>query len=158
MYIGSIENPTYDEGHDLTPLAREVNKERDDQQRPIYSNVNAIPTTINAIVNQTYEGLYSDTTLVSEATYTNVNGNAPQDYLVPETVINKQRQKDHSRVNHHNGTAAGEGTTPPQSTSRDDNYSALGPTDYFTLQPHIPKTTEQQLPPANDDYSQLHHL
>jgi hypothetical protein len=93
---------------------------------------------------------------INEATYENTNANAPapQDYLVPETIINKQR-KDHSRVNH-NGTQ--EGTVTAE--TRDDKYSALGPIDYFTLQPHIPSSrpAEQQLPPANDDYSQLHHL
>ena len=79
------------------------------------------------------------------------NDNIPQDYLVPETILNKQ-QKDHGRVYL---TGAGEGTT---SETKDDDYSALGPTDYFTLQPHIPKPTQQQHPPANDEYSQLHHL
>ena len=150
LHAGSIDNPNYEEGLDLAPLTREVHYERD-FQNPIYSDVGANPTTTNASTHQTHEGLYSETTLVSEATYVNVNDNSPQDYLVPQTIINKQ-QKDHSRVNH-NGTGAG--TT---SDARDDDYSALGPTDYFTLQPHIPKPIEQQLPPANDDYSQLHHL
>ena len=112
-------------------------------QNPIYSDVGANPATLNPSTDQMYEGLYSETALVSEAMYENANDTAPQDYLVPQTI---------SRVNH-NGT--GSGTT---SETRDDDYSALGPTDYSTLQPHIPKPIEQHLPPAADDYSQLHHL
>ena len=42
----------------------------------------------------------------------------------------------------------------------DENcYSSLGPIDYSTLQPHIPKPTRTQLtPPNNDEYSCLQHL
>ena len=149
--LGSINNPTYEEGLDLAPLAREVHCERD-YQNPIYSDVGAKPTTLNASMDLTYEGLYSETTLVSEAAYENANDNAPQDYLVPETILNKQRKDHHGGV-HHNGT--GEGTT---SENRNDDYSVLGPTDYFILQPHIPKPTQQQLPSVDDEYSQLHHL
>ena len=146
-----MNNPTYEEGLDLAPLAREVHHERN-YQNLIHSDVGAKPTTLNVSIDQTYEGLYSETTLVSEAAYESANDNAPQDYLVPETILNKQ-QKDHHGGVHHNGT--GEGTT---SEKRNDDYSVLGPTDYFTLQPHIPKPTQQQLPSADDEYSQLHHL
>ena len=151
VHVGSVDNPTYEEGFDLTPLAGEVNGERH-VQNPIYGDVDAIPTTVTAITNQTYEALYSEATLVNEATYENANDTSPQECMVPETIINKQRQ-DHSRVNP-NGTRVGTITAE----TKDANYSTLGPTDYFTLQPHIPMPTEQQLPPTNDDYSQLHHL
>ena len=143
-----MNNPTYEEG---IPLENNIR----DGPSPIYSDVDEKSTTINAITNQTYEGLYSETAPVDDAMYENTNAKspAPQDYLVPNTIVNNQR-KDHSRVSH-NGTQEGTITAD----AMDNKYSALGPVEYFTLEPHIPnKPVEQQLPPANDDYSQLHHL
>lgn len=148
-----MNNPTYEESVDLAPLK---NNERYGPS-PIYSDVGEKPTIINAInMNQTYEGLYSETAPVDDVTYENTNTKSPvpQDYLVPETIVNKQQQEDHSRASH-NEIQGGTITAD----AMDNKYSALGPVDYFTLQPHIPnRSVEQQLPPANDDYSQLHHL
>ena len=145
IHVDPMNNPTYEEG-----VLLENNKR--DGPSPIYSDVGEKPTTINAITNQTYEGLYSETVPVDGAMYENTNAKSPvpQDYLVPDT----NQRKDHSRVSH-NGTQGGTITAD----AMDNKYSALGPVEYFTLEPHIPnRPVEQQLPPANDDYSQLHHL
>ena len=135
-----------------------------DYQNPIYFDVGPNSTNLTANTDQMYEGLYSETTLVSDTIYESANDSVPQEYLVPEITTSK-RHSDHgtSRVNH-GGTMGGTtsetmyGAGTSQAAKDDTCYSVLGTTDYCTLQPHIPKPKQQQRPPTDDEYSQLRHL
>ena len=124
-----MDNPTYD-----GPPRTAVNHVVDEREfrNPLYSGVSiSSPNTTNS---NTYEGVYSDGTLVNEGGQTDggMSGGTASEamYSVPPDVDNVE----------------------------DDNrYSALGTTDYSTLQPHISDLTQHQLSPNTDEYSCLQH-
>ena len=150
-----MDNPTYDERIGVGPLAMTMNKHENNFQKPLYSNAGpGSPNITNPPTQNMYEGLYSESTMASETLYENTHSS------VPGTLTNGGGQA--------NGGMRG-GTTseavydvPPDvdNVGSDNCYSALGPVDYSTLQPHISKATQQQqqqLPSNDDGYSHLQH-
>ena len=117
---GSPDNPTYDKGIIVAPIAIRttgVDDDVDDErlfQNPLYSDVSDMNSQKNT---NTHHTVSSKKTLTYENTQ--VSG-----------VLMKDKADDSC-------------------------YSTLGLTEYATIQPHIPKATQQQSPPDDDEYSQL---
>ena len=149
-----MDNPTYEEGINVAPPVMEVHHEEDIQlQNPLYFDVGPHQHNISYMYPQTKtnsmcEGVYSDCEAVGETYYENPH-NSNND-LFNEKEFNSELK---------GGIATAFPYEVPQALVNADNdncYSAVGPTDYATLEPHVPQT-KQQLPPDNDQYSQLHH-
>ena len=149
-----MDNQT-DAGLDHPPLKTDVYYQKRDFQNPIYgSGAERKSTNLNASNGQMNEGLYSEVTQIRDETmYDSANYAIPQDHLVPTPTIRKQRN-NHDQMNH---DETGEDNTAVSKVKDGNYYSELGPVDYSTLQPHIPKHKKQLCPPAKADYSQLHH-
>ena len=129
----SMDNPTYDENISVTPIATRIVPDEDDErlfQNPLYSDTGH-SSSKKLDPHHPYEDIKMDT-LVSTS-YENVHG--------PGALSNEEFQ---------NGNETGDNVS-------DSCYSALDrSTEYSTLEPHIPKPSQEQLP-STDDYSQLHH-
>ena len=127
----SMDNPTYDESISVTHTARRrVSNEEDERlfQNPLYLDIGHSSSN----PPQTYEEIKMDTHNISTSSE-NVHG--------PGALSNEQFQNGGDIVSN-------------------SCYAALDhSTDYFTLEPHIPKPyqDQRQVPPSEDDYSQLHH-
>lgn len=146
-----MDNPTYEEGVNVTPPVIEVHHEEDIQfQNPLYYDVSPHQHNISYMYQQTKTngmyGVYSDCGAVGETYYENPHNSDRKDFF---------NEKDY------NSELKGGIATPvpyevPQAlvhAVNDNCYSAVEPTDYASLEPHIPQT-KQQLPPDNDQYSQ----
>ena len=69
LHSGSMDNPTYDEGINIGPLATEVNHVGNGEniQNPDYSDVGpSFPNTTNPTTQNIHEGLYSVSTMAGE--------------------------------------------------------------------------------------------
>ena len=150
-----MDNPTYAEGINVAPPVIEVHHEEDIQlQNPLYFDVDPHQHSISymyprAKTNSTYEGVYSDCEAVGETYYENPHNSNENDFF--------NEKEFSSELN--GGIAIPVPYEEPQAlvhAINDKCYSAVGPTDYASLEPHIPQT-KQQLPPDNDQYSQLHY-
>ena len=176
-----MDNPTYDEGINIGPLATEVNHVGNGEniQNPDYSDVGpSLPNTTNPPTQNIHEGLYSESTMARETLYENTHSSVPGTltnggeqandgmsggttsevvYDLPPDVDNIDDDKQA------NGGISG-GTTseamydlPPEMNNVDDNcYSSLGPGD-SNSQPHTSKAIQQQPSPNDDEYSLLQH-
>jgi hypothetical protein len=111
-----------------------------------------------------FEALYTKTTLISGSSDDTQNNSVPA--AVPTREGERNYYNGGAHVNNggqRNGTTSEATYDVPQTTCTDsienDNscYSSLGAVDYSMLQPHIPKPTQQQLPPTDDQYSCLQH-
>ena len=108
-----------------------------------------------------FEALYTETVLISDSSDDTQNNSVP-------AVLSREGEQNYYNGEIRNSGGQRNGTTSevtydvPQAmdNAEDGNncYSSLGPIDYSTLQPHIPKPTQQQLPPTDDQYSCLQHL
>ena len=134
-----MDDQTYDE--DIG--ANHVIAERD-FQNPLYSDIGP----------GSYEILHSESALVSETLYDDIHN------CVPGALTNRGEQVNGGQ-GMRNRTASSEAIydMPLALYNVDDDncYSTLDPADYFTLQPHTSKATQQQLPPNDDEYSCLQH-
>lgn len=149
-----MDNPTYEEGININVVSpvTEVNHEKDFQlQNPLYFDVGP-HQDINRTYPQTnsmYEGVYSDCEAVGETPYENPHNCNQRDFPNAQELNSELK----------GGTKTAVPYEVPQTLVHADNdncYSALGLIDYATLEPHVLQTV-QQLPPDNNQYSQLHH-
>ena len=101
-----------------------------------------------------FEALYTESALISGSSDDTQNNGVP-------AVLSSEGEQNYYN-GERNGTTSEVTYDVPQAmdSAEDDSncYSSLGPIDYSTLQPHIPKPTQQQLPPTDDQYSCLQHL
>ena len=131
-YADSMDNPTYDEGIRV----KHLNAGRQ-FQNPVYSDIShGSPNTTNLQTQNMYKGLYkSGSAVVSETLYENTHTGAFTNGV-------EQANGGHGMTR---GTTSSEAIydMPSALDSVDDDncYSAMGPADYFTLQPHTTKAT-----------------
>ena len=148
-----MDNPTYEEGINVAPPVTEAHHEDSEDiqlQNPLYFDVSPHQHNMypQAKTSSTYDGVYSDCEAVGK-TYENSHNSNKKDFLNEKEL---------------NSELKGEIATPvpyevPQAlfhAVNDNCYSAVGPTDYATLETHIPPDNDH-IPPDNDQYSQLHY-
>ena len=144
-----LDNPTYEEGiNAATPVKKPHHEEDFQLQNPLYFNAGPHQqNTSYPQTNSTYEGVYSDCKAVNnETTYGNAHNTDQRDFPNADSELK-------------GGIATAVPYEVPQTlvcANNDKCYSAFGPTNYATLEPHIPQTA-QQPPPDNHQYSQIHH-
>ena len=153
-----MDNPTYDEGINLNSMPTTTSTQERKFQNPIYFDTGPQShSSTTQLMSDDYEGVYSEATAVSETLYENT-----------DVMANERERPDKGVTN--GGVTEGAALTetvyevPIQSrdsvegSAEDDGcYSALGPTDYATLEPHITKPTQHQLAPTDDEYAHLQH-
>lgn len=153
-----MDNPTYDEGMGLASLPATSSQDGVEYQNVAHNSdvgLNSQTSTTKLVSCDEYEELYSEAMDVNETVYENTDKMAESD------LANKEETS--------NGGAMGGGAISetvydvPEHTESvpaiEDNgcYSALGPTDYAILEPHITNQPQHQLPQADDDYAHLQH-
>ena len=109
MHVGSMDNPTYDEGINIMMITNHI----DDAQNPSYSETGPNPAT-----QSTHQGL-TESTKVSDHPYESIeNGGA-------------LNQKDNNRMSGENTSEATVNDVPPNADRDYDDtcYSTQGPTD-----------------------------
>lgn len=140
----SMDHPKFREGVVLCTF----DHERDEQNTFDSENGSYSPNKTNTLTPR-YEALYSESTVVrsTDIQYENI---------IPANLTNEQglvnggiKERTASEALYELPTHLNNGV--------DNCYSTLGPTDYSTLEPHIPTVKQQQFPPDNDQYSQLQH-
>ena len=141
--LPSMDNPTFGQG-----VVHYTFNHETDTQNPVYSEIGTSTSETTSSFMPQYEALYSGSTLVSKSQFENSTS---------RELTNEQVPAQSNGVVSNNSEHAYD--LPETLDSADNNgYSTLGRTDYSTLEPHIPKTTQIPLPPANNEYSQLQHL
>lgn len=121
-----------------------------DDQNALYSEIDPYSVNKTNSLTPQYETLYSESTMF-RSTDTQYENSIPGKLANEQGWIN-DRMKERT-------TSEATYELPKNLENGADNcYSTLGPTDYSTLEPHIPRVKQQQLPQANDQYSQLQHL
>ena len=138
----TMDNPTFGEG-----VVHYAFNHETDSRNPVYSEVSiSSPETTSSFAPQ-YEALYSysGNTLDSKSQFENSTSGELKNEL-----------KSNGGVS--NNSVHAYDLPATLDSAGDNGYSTLGRTDYSTLEPHIPKATQIQPPPANDEYSQLQHL
>ena len=148
-HVDPVDNPTYGEGFSIGPLTTEENDERD-FQNPLYSDLG--PNTTNPSTQNTYEGLYSESTMARKTLYENTHNSVPGTltngggqanggmrvattseavYDLPPDVDNTDGNKQ-ANGGMRGGTASeAVYDVPPDVDNVDDDnsYSSVGPTD-----------------------------
>ena len=146
-----MDNPTYDEGIRVNHHSAERHF-----RNPVYSDIShGSPNTTNSQTRNMYKGVYkSGSAMVSEALYENTHNSAPGALTDGEEQANGGQGMTRETTS---SEAIYDMPSALDNVDDDNCYSALGPVDYFTLQPHTTKATQQQLPPNDDEYSYLQH-
>ena len=152
--IGPMDNPTYDKGNSVAPSATDKDHEEDFQlQNPLYFDISPHqPNSTNPHTNGVHMRVSSNSNVAGETVYENPITNAHKDH---STTVGRG---DSGGQNEEIAEAAP--YEVPQTFIHADNsncYSALGLTDYATLEPHIAEPKQQQLFPDSNEYSQLQH-
>ena len=150
-----MDNPTYAEGIGLASLPATSSQDGVEYQNVTHnSDIGPNTSTTKLVSCDEHEALYSEAMDINETVYENT------DKMAEPELANKEGAT--------NGGAMGEAISetvydvPEHMESvpaiEDDGcYSALGPTDYAILEPHIANQPQHQLPPADDDYAHLQH-
>ena len=148
-----MDNPTYEEGMSLASIPA-TDSQGGECQNLAYSDVGPHPQS-NAVKLSCaeYEVPYSEAAAVSETVYENTNKIAESAFIDKEGATSGGVMEGNMSETVYN--------VPQHMESLQDEddgcYSALGPTDYAILEPHIANPTHHQLPPPDEDYSHLQH-
>ena len=149
VLLGPMDNPTYDEGISVLQLA-EVTAQGGGYQNPVYSNVG--PRSQSTSTPPAEESLYNE-----------ISGTAASSVTVCNVEVDAANRRRETKLNGAVAEAMTSGAmydVVAQDFDRvkeESFYSALGKSAYATLEPHIPKASQQQLPPSDSEYSHLRH-
>ena len=149
-----MDNPNYEESIKFGPLQAEtydhVYESYDkDFQNSVYSEIG--PSSLNT-TNTPIQSIYNvESKMANEILYQTCSS-------VPGSSTSKEGDTNGGMTGGSTSEAIYDVPSTLDNIDDDNCYSALGPGDYFTLQPHISKHTQQQFPPADNEYSLLHHL